>query len=1275
MMNFKMRRGVKRVAGQLALGTSLVIGTLPSTATALTLSDLPLFLVDSVPPNVVLSMDDSGSMGLAYIPDNISGNSALNAAKSVYYNPLYYDPAATYLPPLNADGTSMSSATFTAALTDPYGDGDDQTRTLPSSVDLATSYRPLWHVGNYSTGTPLYSGAAEPAYYFNYDATNAGCDGNRTTDACYTKVVVTGSSEEQNFANWYQYYSYRMKAAKAAISFAFSPDQLPSSIRVGRQTINNRDVKSGDNSGTDNYVNEFGSEARTNFYDWLFDVNANGGTPLRRALIEVGEYYTDSGTNSPYVIDPGGSAPDNTTELSCRLNTHIMVTDGVYNQSHGNPSQTPFKHDYDSLTLPSGKAYDPTSVEASIYADNEITDSNITGSNVVPLSDFAFHYWATDLRTDLDNNVKPYLPAGSSTANNISNADYWNPANDPASWQHLVNYMVGFGVAGYVPLTPTVYDSLKAGTSFTDNFGASQTEWRPITDYPGWQRQDPLARVDDLYHAAVNSRGQFFAASSPDELSKAIGKIVNSLSARTSSASAVDLNSSSIAGGVGLYQAKFQTDTWEGNILGRPISDASGSDSCNSLPIGTVCQAVWEAGALNTKTSLDWNSRTIFTMRRDNALGDRGRKFRWASGNIGTSNQNLLNNGDTLGLARLQYIRGNDQLEQKNGGTFRNRSESRLGAIVHSSPMYVGNGFEASGAFDILFPDDLEGVGSQTHSDFLCVAPQDSNSNGIIDSCTSGTFNRTPMLYVGANDGMLHAYDARINVSSGGTEKFAYVPDLVFDKLWELTDQIFVSGSYVDGELAHSDVYYDAAWHTLLVGGVRTGGQGFFALDITDPDAINSENNGVPEKLVRWEFGDTNTASGIVDGATGANGDPDMGFSYSKPVITKVNYKSTDVSSNNPSATGRWVVIFGNGYNSTHGDGSASATGNAVLYVVDAETGALLKKLDTGVGLGDGPDPTVANGLGSPAGVFNDDDLTTDYVYAGDLYGNLWKFDISSEDLSQWKVAYSDGSGPAPLFKAQTAGGVAQPIQSTPRIGGHPSRRGGNMVYFGTGQYLETDDNTTTALQAFYGIWDKDLCSGNTACADLPVSATKSHLLQTNLNVPNLLRQSISQESNGKRVTTDLPIQWEGTYAKMGWYLQLAAGGTSPVLTGERMVGRSVLRGRTVVFTTIIPSENPCEAGGTSWLMALDRSDGGLAPAQPFDHNGDGVLDSDDYLNNSKTSGIQGELSGDGVYSDPTVIRCGTGNCYYVGTSEGEVKSGFSGEGFSQGRRRWRQLN
>ena len=91
--------------------------------------------------------------------------------------------------------------------------------------------------------------------------------------------------------------------------------------------------------------------------------------------------------------------------------------------------------------------------------------------------------------------------------------------------------------------------------------------------------------------------------------------------------------------------------------------------------------------------------------------------------------------------------------------------------------------------------------------------------------------------------------------------------------------------------------------------------------------------------------------------------------------------------------------------------------------------------------------------------------------------------------------------------------------------------------------------------------------------------------------------------------------------------------------------------------------------------MALDRSDGGLAPVQPFDHNVDGVLDSDDYLNNSKTSGIQGELSGDGVYSDPTVIRCGTGDCYYVGTSEGEVKFGTSGEGFSQGRRRWRQLN
>ena len=1275
MMNFKMRRGVKLAAGQLALGASLVIGTLPSTATALTLSDLPLFLVDSVPPNVVLSMDDSGSMGLAYIPDNIWPQSALNAAKSTYYNRIYYDPTAVYAPPLNADGSAMSNATFTAALTDPYGDGNDQTRTLPTSVNLATSFRPLWHVGNYSTGRPLYSGVAEPAYYYNYDAANGGCDGDPTTDACYTKVVVAGSSEEQNFANWYQYYSYRMKSAKGSISFAFSPENLPSSIRVGRQTINQRGVRSGNSSGTVSYVNEFGSAERTNFYNWLFNVNASGGTPLRRAQITIGDYYATSGNNSPYVVDPGGSAPGDQDELSCRLNTHIMVTDGVYNQGHGTPAQTPFRHDYDSFSLPAGKAYDSTSVEASIYADNEITDPNITGANVTPLSDFAFHYWATDLRPDLENNVKPYLPAGSSTANNINNTDYWNPANDPATWQHLVNYTIGFGVAGYVPLTSAVYDSLKAGTSFVNNFGDNQTEWNPITTYPGWQRQDALARVDDLYHTAINSRGQFFAASSPDELSNALSKIVNSLSARVSSAAAVDLNSSSIAGGVGLYQAKFQTDTWEGNILGRPISDGSGTGSCNSLPIGTVCQAVWDAGTLNTKTSLDWNNRIIFTSQPESPLGFRGNKFRWPTPFIDTTRQNLLHNGDSLGKERLEYLRGNTALEQQNGGTFRNRSETRLGAIVHSSPMYVGNGFEASGAFDILYPDDLEGAGGQTHSEFLCAGPQDTDSNGTIDSCSSGTFNRTPMLYVGANDGMLHAFDARINVATGGREKFAYVPDLVFDDLWKLTSQSFVNGSYVDGDLVHADTFYDAAWHTLLVGGVRTGGQGFFALDVTNPDAITTEDNTLASQLVRWEFGDTNTASGIADGDTGANGDPDMGFSYSKPVITKVNLKGSDASSANPSSTGRWVVIFGNGYNAMYGDGATSATGNAVLFVVDAETGALIKKLDTGVGLGDGQDPTQANGLSSPAAVFNDDDLTTDYVYAGDLFGNLWKFDISSEDLADWKIAYSDASGPAPLFEAQTTKGIAQPIQSTPRVGGHPSRRGGNMIYFGTGQYLDPADNTTTALQAFYGIWDKDLCGTGTACADLAVGDTKSHVAPVNLSVDHLLQQSISQESSGKRVTTDLPIEWEGGNAKMGWYLQLAAGAGSPVLTGERMVGRSVLRGRTIVFTTVIPSDNPCEAGGTSWLMALDRSDGGLAPAQPFDHNGDGVLDSDDYLNNSKTSGIQGELSGDGVYSDPTVIRCGSGDCYYVGTSEGEVKSGFSGEGFSQGRRRWRQLN
>ena len=1274
MMNFKMRRSIKRAVGQLAVSTSLIVGILPTTVNALALSDLPLFLVDSVPPNLVLTMDDSGSMGWGYIPDSIQYKSALNAAKSSHYNKMYYDPTRKYLPPLKADGAPLPAADFDDAKNDPYGDGDDEVPHNSSRVNLATSFRPLWRLVNPNGSRPAYAGGSERAYYYNYVAGNSGCDGDSETDACYQKVVV-GADEEQNFANWYQYYSYRAKTAKAAISFAFAPEQLPSSMRVGRQTINRRGVKSGDNNSTFSYVNAFGAAERENFYDWLFNVDANGGTPLRRAQITVGDYFTSSGVNSPYVIDPGGSSPENNEELSCRLNTHIMVTDGVYNQSHDSPGgETPFRHDYDSFTLPNQRAYDSNSPETAIYADDEIINSHITGSNKTPLSDFAFHYWATDLRPDLDNNVKPYLPAGSSTASNISNADFWNPANDPATWQHLVNYTVGFGVAGHVPLTQSVYTSLREDQPFTNNSGATQTGWKPISYYDESQRSDDLARTDDLYHAAVNSRGQFFAASSPDDLSNAITQIVNSLSARLSSASSVDLNSSSIAGGVGLYQAKFQTDTWEGNILARPISDGSGEgDSCNDLPIGTVCEAVWDAGAKNTKTSLNWDQRKIFTYAPANDLGTRGRRFRWASNAIGDDKISVLNNGDSTSLsgstlpsgqARLQYIRGNGDQEQQNGGVFRNRSETRLGAIVHSSPTYVGNGFEASGAFDILYPDDLEGNGSQTHREFL-----------------EGTFNRTPMLYVGANDGMLHAYDARIGASNGGKESFAYIPDLVFDQLWKLAEPTFVSGSYVDGELTHGDAFYESEWHTLLLGGVRTGGQGYFALDITNPDNIISESDTVAEPLVRWEFGDTNTASDIAEGATGANGDRDMGFSFSKAVITKVNYAGTDVSSLNPSSTGRWVAIFGNGYNATHGDGAASTstTGDAALYVVDVETGLLLKKFNTGVGTAAAP-----NGMSSPAAVFNDDDLTTDYVYAGDLYGNLWKFDISSTDLAEWKIAYSDASGPLPLFKAETANGVAQPIQSTPRVGTHPTRRGGNMVYFGTGQYLETADNVTTALQAFYGIWDKDLCGGSD-CASLPIGTTQSprnHDYQTDLTVNNLLKQSIAQQANGKRVTTDLPIKWEddpetgGNEASLGWYLQLATGsGSNPVLTGERMVGRSVLRGRTIVFTTVIPSDNPCEAGGTSWLMALDRSDGGLAPSQPFDHDGDGVLDSNDYLNDSKTSGIQGELSGDGVYSDPTVIRCGSGDCYYIGTSEGEVKSGFSGEGFSQGRRRWRQLN
>ncbi len=1254
----RSRKSNRSLFPQLLLASAvLCAGSSPSysQSSTLALSDIPLFLVESVSPNLAITFDDSGSMLWGYLPDIIQfGDFAANnanraATKSVFYNKMYYDPNIDYRPGLAADGSSLGEANFNNALTNIYNFGQDGGNWRPASVNLASNFRPVWNPSNVGGWGPRYSGPNfEQAYYFNRNDALPGCDGTDFDNDCYERVNVSATSgparprpefgwavstdERTNFANWYQYYSYRFIAGKTVLSRALAPENISSAIRVGRQTLNRQTIRSGNpgwnNASGPGHVAAFDAAERTNFYNWLFNIRNNGGTPLRAATDTAGRYFETTGTNSPYSEEPGTAGSE---QVSCRLNAHILLSDGYWN------GWTPggIDRDENNKTLPDGTAYDANSADHNIYADNQGT---------LTLADVAFHYWSNDLSA-LTNNVAPYFPR--SSGNPV--ADYWDPFNDPANWQHMVTYPIAFGIAGQIPLNQTSYNALLNGNNFINENNATQNGWTGV-----WINE---GRADDMWHAAINSRGQFFSASRPDELVNSLVSVINAIADRESSAASVDLNSSSIAAGVGVYQARFFTDNWTGDLQGRPISDGTGSNACNSAPIGSVCSPAWSTAAENTVNDLfpgGVDQRIVFTADNSSALGSRGRRFQWSG--LDAAQQAALRNGDSVavGQARLNYIRGSEANEESNGGGFRTRIDSRVGALVHSSPEYVGNGFDASGDFDVLFPDDLESSG-QTHREFVCTNATDSDNDGIIDSCAGGIRNtRDPIVYVGGNDGMLHAYDARLDHPNGGSELFNFVPPSVIEDLHELTEPSFTTGSYVDGELTSSDVFYNNAWHTVLVGGLRTGGQAYYALDVTSASNINTESNGFANQLFRWEFTDTNTA-GVPDGTMGANGDRDLGFTFGDPRIVKVNYTAGG------SNTGRWVAIFGNGYNANFADGSVSTTGNAVLYVVDIETGLLIRKLDTGVGSLAEP-----NGISGIAPILNDTDLTVDYVYAGDLYGNLWKFDISSEDAADWGSAYSVGASPAPLFQASD-GTNAQPIQSTPRVSRH--FLGGNLVYFGTGKYLEDSDNQTTTQQSFYGVWDKDICSVSGAersCAEVTPGDAKNHVRDT-FSRTDLQAQSVTVDVNGIRETTQNQVDWS---SENGWYINF------PTSEGERALGTPVLRGEIVVFTTLEPDDTRCESGGSSWIYALDRIDGGQPPVQVFDHNGDGEIDNSDYA-----GGVSSASFIDAVISDPTYAEGSDGKDYIIygssdlGSAGGGIGTATTPDTTIEGRVRWRQLN
>ncbi len=983
------------------LGAVLGALLLSTTALATDISQVPLEVQAGVQPNITLTMDDSGSMAWAYLPDSVGGYTGTTRIYSSTFNYIYFDPSITYFPAVDQNNGSLGDQTYTAAHDNGFFNSTSCT------VDLSSNFLMQWGGGSYCSAA-----GGQAAYYYKFDTSknySAGvaCDINNTThvdsDTCYTLVqdnnVAAGgawtATQRTNFANWYSYYRYRHLLAKSAASRSFA--KLGPTVRVAWQALNT--------STTIGLHKAFTGTNRTNFFNWLYNVPANNTTPLNAAMTRAGKDYSDktnTGINSPYAKDPGVDA----TRYSCRQNFHVMFTDGYYNDAG---TQGNVDGPAAAVALPSN----PLGITTYLPNTSPNNWPKIYGDSFKnTLADTAMYYWINDLVADA-NNVPSYLPDTTTDITGdgkVDNQDlFWNPVNDPANWQHMVNFTVGLGVS---PATPTSsYDDLMKGN---------------VT----WTNDE----IDQLWHSAINTRGKFFSAKQPNELVTAFGDILNSIGDRIAASSAVALDSGYLSSGSQAYLARYTTSDWSGTVIGKQFTVTATPLACKN----TVGNIVGDGNSYSITTKDIWDASTLLTgptgrtILSYNTATKTGITFDW--NNVSAAQQTLLNKtsagvADTLGSDRVNYLKGDSSKEQKNvGGIFRTR-KSLLGDMIHSDPVVVGPASDSIRDYEDIIP---------------------------YSSYKKSTATRTSVVYVGANDGMLHGFD-----TNSGTELMAYVPGAVYANLPALTDVNYATMHkfYVDGSPSTQDVVYGNSWHSVLAGGLSGGGRGIYVLDITSTTFTPSS--------VLWEFT--------------ADDDPDLGYTYSKPRIIKLNA---------PAGKSNWGVTFGNGYNNSLTANSAGKFGNghAILYVKDVQTGALIAKLDTGVGT-----TTIPNGLSNIALMDTDGNLTVDYVYAGDVYGNMWKFDLSDPNPLNWHVA-SSGAKATPLFTAKNDAGQVQPITAEPTIGFH-SQYQGYMVFFGTGSFLgDTDRNTQ--IQSFYGVWDRDEAS------------------ITNITRSNLAKQAIASKTS-----------------------------------------------------------------------------------------------------------------------------------------------------------------
>ena len=679
--------------------------------------------------------------------------------------------------------------------------------------------------------------------------------------------------------------------------------------------------------------------------------------------------------------------------------------------------------------------------------------------------------------------------------------------------------------------------------------------------------------------------------------------------------------------GTQVYLAYYHTTDWWGQLTSQNLSfsttlntlvisstanwdgacvltgDTSGA-ATSTLTGGTTTGACPSTGSTSDSPESPTSSgRQILTY---NPLASTPAGIALEYANLNTTQIGWLN-GDGNGSTRLSYLRGDRTNEtsynattQTTTGLYRARI-SVLGDIVDSSPTWVGAPIDP-------YPGSA-GNSVTTWVDMLNPTTTMAENTVSYGTFQSNNATRLNVVYAGANDGMMHGFEAGSYDSTGtvfssthndGKEVIAYMPNAVLSTIHNATNTSLDYSSpnysrnyYVDATPATGDVYYGGAWHTLLVGGLGAGGNAIYALDITNPSAYSESSPGIV--LGEW---DTSTSS------LGAN----LGQTYGTPQLRRFH-------------SGNWGIIFGNGYNSANG------VAGVFVALLDKTTGApTFYFLSTGTG-----STTSPNGIFTPESADLDGDHVIDYIYAGDLQGNVWRWDVTSSTPSTWQASTSRKqifSAPTTTYTTTvgtttTTTKVYQPISTQVQVLSVPNPGGLQrlVVDFGTGYQLQSPTTTTYApgTQAVYGIWDGNFttwnANTNVAVAnqfDVYPAAQTAMVASSQLQKQTVTTTS-SITNNGAlqnyRVMSSNTVCWadltttcpsgstSGTY---GWTYSFGSV-TAPAVGEQVVFNPQVVNGVFFANTYIPATLLACTVSApTGWTMALNPATGGAFPQSVF---------------------------------------------------------------------------